>query len=289
LQSDGKSSLSFDVGSLAPGESKEIAFNASAVKTGKFVNTAKVTASQGVSADASATTVVRQPVLTIVCQAPDERYMGRPFEVQFTVANTGDAPAAGTVVQVPIPAGLTFRSATADGRVADNHVVWDISSLAVNTEKVLGVTFVSTTGGNFQFKGMAKGTCAKEVDTTCETRVVGVAGILLEKADDPDPVGVGETTTYTVKITNQGSADDQNVRMVVTIAPELTPVSATGEGAINGQTVTFPAVPKLAPKESVTYKIIAKGAKAGDGRTRFELNSNMLKTPVIAEESTHVY
>ena len=116
-----------------------------------------------------------------------------------------------------------------------------------------------------------------------------MAAILLEKADDPDPVGIGETTTYTVKITNQGSADDNNVKMVVTIAPELTPVSATGNGAISGQTVTFPAVPKLAPKEAVTYKIVAKGAKAGDGRTRFELNSDMLTSPVIAEESTHVY
>jgi hypothetical protein len=77
--------------------------------------------------------------------------------------------------------------------------------------------------------------------------------------------------------------------MVVTIAPELTPVSATGDGAISGQTVTFPVVPRLPAKEAVTYKIVAKGVKAGDGRTRFELNSDMLQSPVISEESTHVY
>ena len=77
--------------------------------------------------------------------------------------------------------------------------------------------------------------------------------------------------------------------MVVTIAPELAPVSATGNGVISGQTVTFPVVPRLAAKEAVTYKIVAKGVTVGDGRTRFELNSDMLTTPVIAEESTHVY
>jgi hypothetical protein len=34
---------------------------------------------------------------------------------------------------------------------------------------------------------------------------------------------------------------------------------------------------------------VARGVKAGDGRTRFELTSDMLTSPVIAEESTHVY
>jgi uncharacterized repeat protein (TIGR01451 family) len=289
LVSEGKTSVGFDAGNLAPGESKEFKFNATASKTGKFVNHAKATSSQGISADATATTTVHQPVLTIACKAPEERYMGRPFDVCFTVSNSGDAPAAGAMVQVPVPAGLTFRTATAGGRVVDGRVVWDMSSLAANAQQEVCATFVAAGGGTFQFNGVAKGTCAKEVSTACQTRVIGVAGILLEKADDPDPVGVGESTTYAVKITNQGTANDNNVRMVVTIAPELTPVSATGGGTISGQTVTFPAVPTLAPKQAVDYKIIARGAKAGDGRTRFELNSDMLKSPVIAEESTHVY
>ena len=79
------------------------------------------------------------------------------------------------------------------------------------------------------------------------------------------------------------------MRVVVTIGDELSPVSATGEGAISGQTVTFPPVPRLAPKEAVTFKVVAKGVKAGDARTHFELTSDMLTTPVTAEESTHVY
>ena len=289
LSSDGKTSLGFDAGNLAPGESKEFKFNATASKTGEFVNKATAASAQGVKAEASSTTVVREPVLTVACTAPEQRYMGRPFDVSFSVANKGDAAAAGTVLEVPIPAGLTVKSATDGGQASATKVTWDLSSLAANASQKVSATFVAPNAGNFQFSPTAKGACAKAVTSACQTRVVGVAAILLEKADDPDPVGVGETTTYTVKITNQGSADDNNVKMVVTIAPELTPVSATGDGAISGQTVTFPAVPRLAPKEAVTYKIVAKGAKAGDGRTRFELTSDMLTSPVTAEESTHVY
>jgi uncharacterized repeat protein (TIGR01451 family) len=289
LTSDGKSSLAFDAGNLAPGESKEFKFNATAAKTGEFVNKASVSSAQGVSAEASAKTLVREPVLTVACAAPEQRYMGRPFDVSFTVANKGDAAAAATVLEVPVPEGLTVKSVADGGQAAAGKVSWDVGSLAAEASKKVSATFVAANGGSFQFSPSAKGSCAKLVSAACQTRVVGVAAILLEKADDPDPVGVGETTTYTVKITNQGSADDNNVKMVVTIAPELTPVSATGDGAISGQTVTFPVVPRLAPKEAVTYKIVAKGAKPGDGRTKFELNSDMLTSPVTAQESTHVY
>jgi uncharacterized repeat protein (TIGR01451 family) len=289
LTSDGKSSLAYDVGNLAPGDSREFKFNAAASKTGEFVNQASVSSAQGVTAEASSKTVVREPVLTVACAAPEERYMGRPFDVVFTVANKGDTAAAGSVLEVPVPAGLTVKSAADGGQVSGAKIAWDMGALAVNGSQKVTATFVAANAGNFQFNPSAKGSCAKLVTSTCQTRVVGVAGILLEKADDPDPVGIGETTTYTVKITNQGSTDNNNVRMVVTIAAELTPVSATGDGAISGQTVTFPAVPRLASKEAVSYKIVAKGAKPGDGRTRFELTSDMLTTPVIAEESTHVY
>jgi uncharacterized repeat protein (TIGR01451 family) len=288
LTSEGKNSLAFDAGSLAPGESKEIKFNATAATTGKYQNSAQATSDQGVSAKASASTAVHQAVLALSCKAPEQQYIGRAFNVLFTVSNSGDVPAAGAQVVVPVPAGLTVNSATAGGHVSGNNLVWDLDSLKVKAPQDLSATFVSANAGTFDFNATAKGTCVAPVSTSCSTKVVGIAAILLEKADNPDPVAVGETTTYTVKVTNQGSADDSNVRMVVTIAPELVPISAS-EGTIDGQTVTMPTVPRLAPKAAVTYTIVAKGVKAGDGHTKFTLSSDVLKSPIAAEESTTVY
>ncbi len=289
LTSDGKSTLNFDVGTLAPGDSRDFKFNATASKTGQFVNNAQVTSTEGVHAEASSTTVVHEPVLTVACAAPDRRYMGRPFDVTFTVNNTGDIASDGTVLEVPVPSGLTVKSASNGGQVGTDKVSWDLGSVAVNSAQNVTATFAGDNAGSFTFNPSAKGTCAKPVSSSCQTVLVGVPAILLEKSDDPDPVSVGETTTYTVKITNQGTADDNNIRVVVTIAPELVPVSATGEGTISGQTVTFPVVPRLAAKDAVTYKVVAKGVKPGDARTHFSLTSDMLQTPVTAEESTHVY
>ena len=287
LTSDGKQNLSFDIGNLAPGESKEVKYTAAASSTGKLVNNAKVTSTQGVSATASATTTVHQPVLAISCKATEQQFMGRKFEVCYTVSNTGDAAAAGTVLEVAVPAGLEVVSA-GSGTVAGGKISYNLGAVEASAPQNVCATFTSATGGTFNFAGTAKGACAAAVSTSCSTKVVGLAAILLEKADDPDPVAVGDTTTYTVKVTNQGSAVDHNVQIVVSIAPELTPVSSS-EGTIDGNTVTLPVVPSLEPKQAVTYKIVAKGAKVGDGHTSFKLTSDVLKSAITAEESTHVY
>jgi len=286
MTSDGKSSLTFDVGNLAPGESRDFKYNATAANAGKFDNTAKVTTTQGVTAEATASTTVHQPVLMIACKAADQQFWGRKFDVCYTVSNTGDAPAAGSTLTVAVPAGLTVSSTS--GQVKDGNIMFDLGSIAAGGSQNVCATFVSAAAGSFQFNGTAKGVCAAPVSTSCSTKIVGLSAILLEKADDPDPVAVGDTTTYTVKVTNQGNATDHNVQVVVVIAPELVPVSADG-ATIDGQTVTFPVVAELPAKGVVGYKIVAKGVKAGDGHTLFKLSSDVLKSPISAEESTTVY
>jgi uncharacterized repeat protein (TIGR01451 family) len=290
LTSDSKNSLTFDVGNLAPGEVKEFKYNANASATGKFVNKAKVTSAEGVSAEASATTTVHQPVLAITCKAQDQQFQGRKFDVAYTISDTGDAPAAGAVLSVPVPSGLTVDSVSNSGQVKDGNIVWDLGTVDVNAPQNVSATFISANSGEYQFAGTVKGTCAAPQSSSCGTKVVGIAAILLEKSDNPDPVAINDTTTYTVKVTNQGSADDSNVAITVEIAPELVPVSSDNPNAvIDGQKVTFPVIPTLGAKQAVTYTIVAKGVKAGDGHTKFILNSDILKSAISAEESTTVY
>ena len=64
-------------------------------------------------------------MLAITCKAREEQYLGRPFDVCFTVSNSGDAAATGNeAVSLPIPAGLTASSATAGGQISGGNVVW---------------------------------------------------------------------------------------------------------------------------------------------------------------------
>jgi len=178
LNSDGKSEVSFDAGNLASGESKEFKFNAMASKTGQYVNKAQATSDQGVKAEASARTVVREPVLTVACAAPDRGFMGRAFTVNFTVSNKGDAAAAATVLEVPVPDGLTVKSASNGGQTSGSKISWDMGSLGTNVEQTVTASFAGEKAGTFQFTPSAKGTCAKQVTASCQTLLVGVPAIL---------------------------------------------------------------------------------------------------------------
>jgi uncharacterized repeat protein (TIGR01451 family) len=226
--------------------------------------------------------------LAIDCSVPEKIVSGRKMEVCLTVRNTGNIVEPKAVVTLQVPSNTVVTATTDGGIVTNNSVRWEISGLTPDSTKEVCTMLKTISPGTLAFNSSVSSENVLPVESSCQTAVVGIPAILLEKADDPDPVSLGDNTTYTVKVTNQGTADDSNVQVVVIIAPQLVPVSSS-EGTIDGQTVTLPAVPILAAKQSVTYTIVAKGVNVGDGHTKFTLSSDVLKSPIFAEESTHVY
>jgi hypothetical protein len=291
LSADGKTALSFEVGTLNPGQSKEITFAATASKTGRFVNTAKVTSAQGVEGEASAETVVRQPVLQLSCQAPDERFAGRGVTVCLTVANKGDTAAAGTVVTMPVPASATFTSATAGGQLSGNNVVWNVGALAAGASKELCVTLTAATPTTLNFAASAKGTCATQVSTTCSTKVSGIPAILLEVVDLEDPIEVGSTVNYRIDVTNQGSAPGTGIKIVCELEDEQQFTSGSGSTAVtgSGQKITMAPVASLAPKAKASWQVSVKALKAKNIRFKVSMTSDQMPRPVEETESTNQY
>ena len=226
--------------------------------------------------------------LAIECNVPEKILAKRTMEVCLTVHNLGNIVESNSVATLQLPENTTATATTDGGVLTDNFVRWKILNLSPNSTKRVCMMLKTVQPGMLVFNSTVSSANVAPVQSSCETLVAGIPAILLEKADDPDPVAVDGTTTYTVKVTNQGTADDSNVQVIVTIAPELAPVSSS-EGTIDGQVVTLPVVPKLAAKEAVTYKIVAKGVTVGDGHTLFTLTSDVLKSPLTAEESTTVY
>ena len=55
----------FDAGTLEPGKSRQFTTELKASKSGKFVNKAVASSVSGLRAEATATTIVRQPTLAI--------------------------------------------------------------------------------------------------------------------------------------------------------------------------------------------------------------------------------
>jgi uncharacterized repeat protein (TIGR01451 family) len=283
----GQKEITYEVGDLAPKQSKAITLSLKAATRGKHCNTAVATATNAERVSAEACTTVLAPGLKLAKSGDQERFLGRQASYKIVVSNTGDTALTDVVVTDVAPTATSIVSASG-ATVSGNQAVWRLATLPAGEERSFDVVLTSMTAGNHC--NTANVTAAGGLLANAEACTVwrGVGAVLLEVVDDPDPIQVDEQTSYTIRVTNQGTADLTNIGVVAQYDEKVTPVSSA-EGTVNGQNVQFPVVARLAPKQSITYTIKAKGAKVGDSRTKVSLTADILGAPVVEEESTHVY
>ena len=286
----GKSALAFDVGNLAQGESKAFRFEARAARPGQFVTKAAASAAGDLASQAQASTVVRQPVLAVAIAGPANRFVNRPATYAVTVNNTGDGVARETVVAVRVPAGAELLAADGGGQRSGDTVVWKLGNLAANDTRKVSLTLKAVNRGALRPVVTAKAHCA-EASAQTQTMVKGIPAILLECVDVDDPIEVGAMETYLITVTNQGSADGTNIVISCSLPAAQAFVSAAGptQHRVAGNTITFAALPSLAPKAKQVYKVVIKGVGTGDTRFRVTLTSDQIDSPVEETESTHIY
>ncbi len=285
--SDGQRTLTFKVGDLPPNQPRSIPVSLKAVTRGRHCNTVAVASSNaGKAADETCTTVL-QPGLNLIKTGDQERFLGRRAAYRIQLHNTGDTTLTNVVVTDTAPEATSLVSA--EGAViTGNQAVWRLESLAPAERKTFDVLLTSTTPG--RHCDVATVTAAGGLQDRVEFCTVwrGIPAALLEVTDDPDPIQVGEEATYTIRVTNQGTADLTQVAVSAQFQPQMTPISSP-QGAVSGQEVTFPVVGRLEPKQSLTYTVRVQGVKAGDARNKVVLKADTLSAPVVEEESSRVY
>jgi uncharacterized repeat protein (TIGR01451 family) len=269
-------------------------------KIGAFVSSLFVTAVAGAAAlpmypviSTAATTtetaVVAGPMLEITKNCPRLRYIGRDATFEINVTNKGTGAASNVMVTDTIGAGVDFVSADNNGQRSGNNVVWSLGTLDAGKSVTLKIMLRCNTIA--KVTNTAKVTYCSEAVASCEMEVKGIPAILLECVDDPDPIEVGRDTTYTIMVTNQGSATDSNIVVECTLAPEQDFVKAGGatEGKADGKIVKFAPLGSLAPKARATWTLTVKGTKSADVRFKVQMKSDQTETPVMETESTHIY
>ena len=289
---DGKGKIVLDAGTLAAGESRRFSIKLRATKTGAYVNKAIATSAVGLKAESEATlTNVRQPILAISKSGPKRQYLGRSIKYEITVVNTGDGPARDTMIEDIVPPGVTSIEATAGAQSAGSKLVWELGTLEPNVSKTVRVSYTPTKEGDVMATATATAYCAETVTDSATTSIRGIATSRLEVIDLEDPVEVGETTTYLITVSNQGSAADANVRIACVLDDKLQYVSSAGAtaGSIMGKTVSFAPLRRLEPKSKATWRVVIRGARAGDVRFKVTMHTDQLALPVEHTEATHVY
>jgi uncharacterized repeat protein (TIGR01451 family) len=288
---DNRRQLSFNIGSLAPGESRNVSYEVIAKRAGRFTNRAVVTGDGGMRDEVQSTVTVTEALLALKKSAPRQLSFGRSLTYELTITNNGSAPLNNVVLIDKLPAKTAFVSASDSGRLAGTQVEWSLGTLAGGASKKITLKLRPTGTGDIVNLAEARADRGLKASAESTTTVVGEAGLLFEVVDTEDPIEVGGETQYNIIIRNQGSVPATNIRITATTPPELAVVRVTGptDHKKDDRKVTFEPL-NLPPGQDTVYRIFVRGVKPGDARFRAELTSDQLKSgPLLEEESTNVF
>ena len=286
----------FSLDSLGPGQSREFKTMVDARKIGRFSSRAMASARSGGKAYSdTATTIVNEPVLAIRESCPSSEYTCRMITYDITVSNEGSGAARYTIVLADIPENTKFRNASPAGvftHSSPGKVTWNLGTLDPHASRDLSMKLFVEEPGIVVSKIMAKAYCAKAVSDSCRTKLSGIPGILLEVVDLRDPIQVGQTETYVITVTNQGTASDTNIRITCFLEPNMEYVSSKGDtqATVLGNKITFAPLRSLEPKAQAKWHIEVKATGAGNVRFKTIMNSDQLGVrPVTETEATNFY
>lgn len=285
------STIEFDIDELMPGASETVSKEIQIDKPGQYRFVGNVKGEYVSDLSNVKYTKVSQPAVDVdILVARDQQYLGRDLVYTIDVKNTSSVDAESTMVVAEIPANARFKSASDEGRHVEDIVGWEVGNLKAYETKKLTLVLTAADKGEAKTKVGVQATCCDPVTDTATSKLVGIPALLLEVVDIMDPIEVGETQTYDIKVTNQGTANANNV-VIKAMFDGMEYVASEGEtsGRSGFNSVDFDPVTSIGPKEVVKWKVNLKGKREGDLRFKVILNSDELTTPVEEAESTFVY
>ncbi|MCY7482901.1 DUF11 domain-containing protein [Paenibacillus alvei] len=239
-----------DIGSLAPGETVRITIVVIPTVTGTVLNTATTFSDQTEpESDTTETQVIEQPILELVISkfaGPDPATVGEELVYTIVVSNETTDLLTGVEVEDMLPAGLVFVSAeTTQGTVAEvaGTVTALIGALAPGQSEIITITVIPTAPGIVTNTATATSDQTPPVSSTIDTTVNALppAFLTIEKLAKPDLVTLGNEVTFQVTVCNMGETVATNVVVVDTLpaGAEVTVIQVSeGTFVQAGQTIT---------------------------------------------------
>ena len=285
--------LMMDLGSLSPGEKRNVRLALTAIHGGDQSLIIDAKAGAELTSQSRSLVKVLAPQLEIAVDGPGLRYVGRDARYNVSVSNKGAAPTNNVRAMYAVPDGFEFQSASRGGNYDKTRriVSWFVGSVKSNETIELSLKLRPVKPGDFAHAARVVSEHGDIAEAQAATRIEGTASLLLKVADLDDPVETGKETAYEITIQNDGSKEAQNVGLSIElpVGVKLVDVKGPSSHIAESGLVVFKSLPTLPAGKTATYRVFVQGSEEGNQRLRARLTSDSIQEPLTVEELTRFY
>jgi uncharacterized repeat protein (TIGR01451 family)/gliding motility-associated-like protein len=207
-------------------------------------------------------TVITSADLSVVKVAESNIvFAGENIIYTILVTNNGPSKANNLVVTDELPDEVTFVSASGGGTFNNGMVTWNRSSLLVSEQ--VAYTLVVKANTNVPVGTIILNSAITDSDDSDpvpsdpeEVTVEASSNFTITKTASNPVVSAGENVTYTIRVTNFGPGDAENIAVIDTLAAGLTFVSATNNPTHSNGIVSW-IIPSLLNGQSSVFELVA--------------------------------
>jgi uncharacterized repeat protein (TIGR01451 family)/gliding motility-associated-like protein len=266
------------IGNLAVGAEATLTITAKVQSTGNYVNTAVVKGNED-DPDTSNNTSTVTPTVTpdkksdlSVIKSMDKSSVSVGDKITFTikVTNYGPDAATGVIVKDILPSGYSYvSSSTSTGSYNATSGQWSIGNLGLGQTVSLSVTATVLSSGNYSNTATVSGN-ESDPDTSNNSSTVTPTVVTPQQSDlsvlksvSNSSPKVGETITFTIKVTNNGPSAATGVKVTDLLPSGYSYVSSTtATGSYNVSTGIW-SIGTLSVGSSVSLSVTVKVLSSG--------------------------
>ncbi len=285
--------LVIEVGAIGPGETRTYRLPLAAAKGGTQSVSVVATSSSDASSTDSVEFEVIAPSLKIAVEGPSLRYKGRNAKYTLTITNDGSLANNNIHISQTIADGFKFVAADHHGKydATVRTINWYVGRLEPGDSTQVNCELHTLQIGEFSHAVQVVSESGVQADARIETRVDGIASLMLELSDLDDPVETGSETAYEIRVKNDGSKTATGVIVTCELPAGMEFLSAKApvDQVVEGRQLTFLPIEQIAPGAHVTIRIQMKVIRDGSHRLRVRLTGGGLQEPMGLEEVTRAY
>ncbi len=243
--------LSWQLGTLAPGEERKIQLKVTPLESGQIGSVATVSFAAAVSASI----MVSAPQLAISMSSRSEAVLGEHVTFQFKLQNRGQGTAKSVYLRAILPPGLKHPGG--------NDLEYEAGVLAPGAEKVIELIVTPEKEGTFTPVAQVSNDNKTHAETRADLHVIK-ARLELSRTG-PENRFVGRPAPVLTRLTNHSAEKLTNVTVQEKLATsvELASVPRSGRWDPSKRLVTW-VIPEIAPGETLELSSMLVASNGGN-------------------------